>query len=326
MKAGEIVHGYRVTTEPTNEGGGKCVWAFAEREGREYFVKRFLEPKRPREGGGGSEASRRARMRECEEFEDRHRSIMERLAPDAVGAGNLVLAVDFFHERSSYYKVTERVDTASLTKPHALDTRNKSVLLRTLVLSLRLLHELGVVHGDLKPANVLVQQRAANSFHTAKLIDFDDAYLSGSPPPPGVIAGDSLYGAPEWLRYLRSDGPCDPAGLTTGCDVFSLGLIMHLYLTGTLPAYDTGAHASPAESVDAGAPLRADERLTPVMRELIEGMTAGDPERRPGTDAFFEALRDPDICLLNRRTSTRPSRIRTSTGFHNAQKEHPHDL
>jgi serine/threonine protein kinase len=326
VKAGDDVHGYRITTAPTNEGGGKCVWAFAERGGREYFVKRFLEPTRPREGGGGSEASRRARMRECAEFEDRHRAIMNRLEPDEVGAGNLVLAVDFFHERSSYYKVTERVNTASMTKPHALDTRNKSVLLRTLTLSLRLLHGLGIVHGDLKPANVLVQQRAANAYHTAKLIDFDDAYLSGSPPPPGVIAGDSLYGAPEWLRYLRLDGGTDPAELTTGSDVFSLGLIAHLYLTGALPAYDTGAHASPAEAVDAGAPLRADERMAPDMRELIEAMTAGDPERRPATGAFFEALRDPNICLLDRRTAAaRHSRVRTGAHHQPSAEPSPRD-
>ena len=42
-----------------NGGGGKCVWAFAEKDGREYFIKRFLEPKRPREG------RRAARPRGC---------------------------------------------------------------------------------------------------------------------------------------------------------------------------------------------------------------------------------------------------------------------
>jgi len=294
------VNGYTIVSEPTNEGGGKCMWAFAERDGREYFLKRFLEPKYPREGGGGSEASRRARLRECQEFEERHVSIMNLLDPEAVGTGNLVLAVDFFRHKSSYYKVTERIDTSSLTKPHALDTRSRSVLLRTLVLSLRLLHRLGIVHGDVKPANVLVQQRAANTFHTAKLIDLDDAYLSGRPPPPGLVAGDHLYGAPEWLRYLRDDGDTGPEDLTTSADVFSLGLMIHLYLTGALPAYGTGGHTAPAEAVDDGVPLRVDERLAPAMRALITSMTAADPRERPTAASVFEALRDPDLCLLDR--------------------------
>ncbi|QXJ22223.1 serine/threonine protein kinase [Actinomadura graeca] len=308
MRHGDVVQGYRIVSEPTNEGGGKCVWAFAERAGRECFIKRFLEPKRPREGGGGSEASRRARLRECAEFEDRHRAIMDRLHPRAAGGGNLVLATDFFHERSSYYKVTERIDAVPGVRPHALDRRHRAVLLRTLALSLRLLHGLGIVHGDLKPANVLVQRRAANTFHTAKLIDFDDAYFSGSPPAPAVIAGDSLYGAPEWLRYLREDGDTSPAELTTSADVFSLGLMAHLYLTGSLPAYDTGRYASPAEAVDADGPLRVDDRLAPEMRGLIEAMTAADPGRRPAARAFVEALADPGTCRLDREEDGAPPR------------------
>ncbi len=124
MKQGDIIGGYRIVSEPTNNGGGKCIWAFAEKGGREYFIKRFLEPKRPGERSTASEASKRLILEECEEFEDRHRTIMNRLKPDASGAGNLVLAVDFFHEHSTYYKITERIDTSSLDKPQAL-ARNR---------------------------------------------------------------------------------------------------------------------------------------------------------------------------------------------------------
>ncbi|RAY15932.1 serine/threonine protein kinase [Actinomadura craniellae] len=299
MKRGDVIQGYRIVTEPTNEGGGKCVWAFAERAGGEFFIKRFLEPKRPREGSGGSATSRRLRLEECAEFEQRHRTIMERLRPDADGAGNLVLAADFFHAGSTYYKVTERVDTTSLVSPHSLDTRRKVVLLRTLALSLRLLHGIGVVHGDLKPANVLVQQKAANAFYTAKLIDFDDSYLSGSPPDPGIIAGDSFFGAPEWLAYLRGDETADPGRLTTKADMFSLGLMAHQYLTGSVPRHD-GEFGSPAEAANAGAWLSVDERLTPAMQSLLLAMVSPEPEARPDADDFLAALRDPDVCLLGR--------------------------
>ncbi|TDB86954.1 serine/threonine protein kinase [Actinomadura sp. KC216] len=320
MKAGEVLHGYRIVTEPTNDGGGKCMWAFAERDGHEYFIKRFLEPKLPREGRG-SEASRRARLRECALFENRHRTIMDRLRPDMAGAGNLVLATDFFHERATYYKVTERIDTASMIEPHALDARNRRVLLRTLALNLRLLHRLDVVHGDLKPTNVLIHQRALNAFHTAKVIDFDDAYLSGDPPPPDLIAGDSRYGAPEWVRYLRGDAGTGPADLTTSADIFSMGLLTHLYLTGSLPAYDTDDHDSPAEAVDAGVPLRADMRLAPGTRDLIEAMTAAEPERRPTAEALFDAFQDPAMCALDRSAATArtgSSRIRRGLGASDA--------
>ncbi|WP_234333521.1 protein kinase domain-containing protein [Streptomyces viridochromogenes] len=313
MKRGDVIGGYRVVTDPTNAGGGKCVWSFAEKDGREYFLKRFLEPKRPREGSGGSAASRRIRLETCREFEERHRSIMKRLRPDASGAGNLVLATDFFHAGSTYYKVTERIDTASLDKPQSLGPKQKAVLLRTLATSLRLLHDIEVVHGDLKPANVLVQKREGAAFHTAKLIDFDDSYLSGRPPDRADIAGDSLYGAPEWRRYVQGHESVGGEDLTTAVDVFALGLMTHVYLTGSLPAYD-GRFGSPADAVNAAEPLVADERLGTSTQALIAAMTAADPQHRPTVADFLAALKDPEVCTLHGTPQPRPAAAGTGVG------------
>lgn len=306
MKRGDVIGGYRVVSDPTNADGGKCVWAFAEKDGREYFLKRFLEPKRPREGGGGSAASRRIRLETCREFEERHRSIMERLRPDAGGAGNLVLATDFFHSGSTYYKVTERIDTAGLEKPQSLGPKQRAVLLRTLATSLRLLHDIEVVHGDLKPANVLVQKREGAAYHTAKLIDFDDSYLSGQPPAREDIAGDSLYGAPEWRRYVQGDDSVEGADLTTAVDVFALGLMTHVYLTGSLPGYDS-RFGSPADAVNAADPLTVDERLGTSTQTLIAAMTSAEPGARPTVADFLAALKDPEACTLHDRPQPRPA-------------------
>ncbi|MGP3968066.1 protein kinase domain-containing protein [Streptomyces sp. 6N223] len=297
MKQGDVIGGYRIVSEPTNADGGKCMWAFAEKDGRQYFLKRFLEPKRPREGGGGSAASRRIRTEICEDFEERHRTIMKLLRPDASGGGNLVLAVDFFHEGSTYYKVTERIDTTSLEEPQALSPASKSVLLKTLGSSLRMLHDIDIVHGDLKPANVLVQKREGAKFHVAKLIDFDDSYLAGDPPGRDEIAGDSLYGAPEWRRYVQGDEAVEGAQLSAAVDVFALGLMTHLYLTGSLPGYDA-RFGSPADAVNAGEPLAIDEHLATPVQELIAAMTARDPAVRPTVAAFLERI-GPEVCVLH---------------------------
>jgi eukaryotic-like serine/threonine-protein kinase len=309
MKAGDTIGGYLVVTEPTNAGGGKCVWAFAEKDGGEFFLKRFLEPKRPREGGGGGAESRRIRMETCRHFEDRHQAVMKLLRPDAPGAGNLVLATDFFHAGSTYYKVTERIDTSSLDEPHTLDPGRKAVLLKTLGTSLRMLHAIDVVHGDLKPANVLVQKRAEAAFHTAKLIDFDDSYLAGEPPAREEIAGDSLYGAPEWRRYVQGDESVRGDRLTTAVDVFALGLIAHSWLTGALPAYDE-RFGSPADAVIADEPLGIDPRLSAPVHRLVTAMTTGDPALRPTAEAFVVALKDPDVCALG--APRRESRLRVN--------------
>ena len=310
MKNGDEIGGYLLVSEPTNAGGGKCMWAFAEKDGAPYFLKRFLEPKIPRKGSGGSPESRRVREETCRAFEARHRGIMDRLRPDAPGAGNLVLATDFFSEGSTYYKVTERIDTSSLAEPHTLDARQKAVLLRTLVTSLRLLHAIDVVHGDLKPANVLVQRRGEAAFHTAKLIDFDDAYVAGEPPDRTEIAGDSLYGAPEWRRYVQGDPALDGAALTAAADVFALGLMTHAYLTGELPGYDAERYGSPADAVNAGERLAVDGRLSHAAAALVRAMTAADPAARPRADEVLDALKDPQVCALG--APRRESRLRVN--------------
>lgn len=329
MKQGDVVAGYRITTAATNANGGKCIWAFAEKSGSDYFIKQFLEPKRPKDDARESPGLR-IRRQVAQEFEERHRSIMARLRPDAHGGGNIVLATDFFHEGSTYYKVTERIDTASLEKPQDLEPRQKAILLKTLGTSLKQLHDIEVVHGDLKPLNVLVQKRDHAAFHTAKLIDFDDSYLAGKPPVPEDISGDSLYGAPEWRRYLRQDSGFGPDRLTCAVDVFALGLMTHLYLTGELPGYDD-TFGSPADAVNAGELLRLDPRLSDRLQGLLRAMTLADPKHRPRTTTYLKALSDPEVCALRHRSprgtkadqptaeqrsapSPRTSRVRTNLG------------
>jgi len=321
MKKGDIIHGYRVVTDVTNAGGGRCVWAFAEKGGRDWFLKRFLEPKMPR---SGSAMSVWRRLEECTAFEERHRTIMALLRPDMPGAGNLVLATDFFREGSTFYKVTERVDASNLQndgdRPYLLPPVERAVLLRTLVLSVRCLHRIGVVHGDLKPANVLVRKRPGKAFHTAKVIDFDDSYLSGRPPEPSAITGDSLYGAPEWRRYLRDDGGVPARSLTTAVDVFALGLMAHAYLTGALPEYDA-AHGAPADAVNAGGRLALSDRLHPAMRTLLRSMLAADPRDRPPLDTVLVAWGDDDAFeTAGDRPPGTPSRLRINLGSRQSQQ------
>ncbi|MGX1268569.1 serine/threonine protein kinase [Streptomyces phaeoluteigriseus] len=309
MKKGDVIGRYRIISEPTNANGGKCVWAFAEMDGGQYFIKRFLEPKRPRDDDTRDTPSLRIRRQLAREFEERHRTIMDRLRPDARGGGNLVLATEFFHEGSTYYKVTERIDTSSLEKPQRLEPRQKMVLLKTLGMSLKQLHDIGIVHGDLKPLNVLVQKRDGAAFHTAKLIDFDDSYVAGEPPGPEEIAGDSLYGAPEWRRYLQGDGSVGGERLTCAVDVFALGLMTHLYLTGELPHHDE-RYGSPADAVNAGERLELDTRLSDTMLGLVRSMTGPAPADRPRMATFLKTLSDPSVCALQHR---RPGSTRSST-------------
>jgi serine/threonine protein kinase len=302
VKLGQTLGGYTVVTKPTNADAGKCLWAFATRDGVEYFIKEFLDPKIPRPDGMGSVADKERRLAECRSFAARHARIMAMLPADHQGAGNLVLAVDFFAEGTRYYKVTPRI-TATDAVPHELAPRAQLVLLRTLADSLRLLHGRGMVHGDLKPENVLLAKSRQGSLLVAKLIDFDDGYPTGEPPPKDSIGGNPLYGAPEWLRYLR-DGRA--SALTQAVDMFAFGLLVHNYLFGALPGHGD-AHDSPAAAVLDGVSLDWDPRVGGRLRQLLVALTSADFLARPDIRAVAGLLATPDIL-----TAPTGSRVRVN--------------
>lgn len=300
MKLGDTINGYRVITRPGNDDAGKSVWAFAAKDGSQYFIKRFLEPKRPRDDSTASSRSKELRLQECLEFERRQRRVARVLETQhgRPGTGNLVLPLDFFAAGSTYYKVTEKVEVAD-RRPESFSAREKLTLLRTLGLSLQLLHDIGIVHGDLKPTNVLIQRKVEDkAFYRARLIDFDDAYISQEPPAAGVMGGDQLFGAPEFIRYLHGDSTIRARDLTVAADVFSLALLTHHYLTESLPGH-SDTFVAPAEAVAAGQGLGWDMRLSARVRDLLTAMTSSSPTERPDVGEFLETMTDPALCALS---------------------------
>lgn len=337
MKQGELLRGYRIISKPTNDGAGRCMWAFAEKDDKEYFVKEFLEPKRPRPESMGTPETKQVLLKQCEEFEGRHWSVIELIDPRNLQAGNLVTAVDFFHEGTRYYKITDRLHPADLKFPHELTPHHKSVLLGTLADSLQLLHELGIVHGDLKPQNILLHQPIGSDLYTAKLIDFDDAYVAQNPPDRDIIGGDALYGAPEWVRYMHGDRMTGPERLTTAADMFAFGLLMHHYLTGSLPHYDQ-QYSSPAEAVNARSMIHLDPRLHKHVALTVRALLSYDLDSRPTMENLLKLLDDKSFLTLDTTehlTSITPAdrfgRVRrsASNGFltnpTTARREQPRD-
>jgi serine/threonine-protein kinase len=94
------------------------------------------------------------------------------------------------------------------------------------------IHELGIVHRDVKPENIFLVPNKAGGF-TAKLIDFGIAKVGGTgaserPTKCGAaILGTPAYMSPEQL---------DDAGQVDGrADLWSLAVVAYACLTGTMP-------------------------------------------------------------------------------------------
>eukprot|EP00929_Paragymnodinium_shiwhaense_P007068 TRINITY_DN111028_c0_g1_i2.p1 TRINITY_DN111028_c0_g1~~TRINITY_DN111028_c0_g1_i2.p1 ORF type:complete len:361 (+),score=100.42 TRINITY_DN111028_c0_g1_i2:124-1206(+) len=97
-------------------------------------------------------------------------------------------------------------------------------LLRQMLRAADYLHNLQIVHRDMKPENWLFVSETSNQL---KLCDFGSA-AKLKPPTPKALdkAGSTAYSAPEMLSGL---------GTSTSADVWTLGVVLHLMLTALHP-------------------------------------------------------------------------------------------
>lgn len=283
---GSELRGYKFTSR--FHGMGQSAWAYATKAGKEYFVKRFLSPVYPEDFSLFSSDDREELLKNCAIFESRHRKIMTLLQNKTVEGGNLVVAHEFFREGAYFFKITEKIDNVSVDI-RSLDNEQCILFFKTMAHSLRILHSVGVVHGDLKPGNILLKKKSAKSV-VAKLIDFDDSYFAGDPPSRQDIVGTANYFSPETGNYVDT-GKIEGSNLTQKSDIFALGLIYVEYLTGDLPYFDQEKYIYPYQAVLAGESLGIDKLSCPAMiRELIQDMLVLDFEHRPTIDEVFYRL------------------------------------
>ena len=150
-----------------------------------------------------------------------------------------------------------------------------------LLAALRAVHAAGVVHCDVKPANVLL-----GADGRLVLVDFGIAEtIDGGPAHParrtGHILGTPAYMAPE---LVRGDPPRPAA------DLWSLGATLYTVVEGRLPfAYAQAAPTLAAVLHDPPEPARRAGRLQPLLALLLDK----DPARRPSHDAVQALLVHP---------------------------------
>jgi eukaryotic-like serine/threonine-protein kinase len=290
VKAGDVLNGYRILEDFKVVGAGLSKWTYAERAGREYFIKEFLAPTYPDDDAPGSPKTKAKKRARCAVFEAQHRGMQKALAPLSTYGGNLIVTLDFFRWGAKYYKVTEKVDAEDLGPAGVagLGLRQQLVLMKSVAHSLKILHDLRIVHGDLKPTNILVKRTELG--YTSKLIDFDSSYIAGSPPPFEEIVGTINYYSPELLGYVQDVG-VTPAELGVASDIFALGLIYAEFLTGAVPPFDAATYHEPAVAVTSGVVLQVPRAgLVPALADLVDAMLLADSTKRPTIAQVHAAL------------------------------------
>ena len=257
MSVRELAAGRYRLLERLGEGGAGTVW-----RAHDAMLRRHVAIKEMR--GTGDFAQR---------------AIREARAAARVNHPCIVMVHDVVIHEGRPWIVMDLVEGRSLDRVLAQDGplppyRAAEVGLRILD-ALEAAHAHGLLHRDVKPANVLVDRDG-----TAMLTDFGIAApLTGEEGATG-LAGSAGYIAPERLRG-------EPAGPAS--DLWSLGATLYTAVEGVAPFRRELPEAVAAAVLmhDPPAPVRAG----PELGGLLLAMLAKDPAQRPAPARIREVLR-----------------------------------
>jgi len=188
-------------------------------------------------------------------------------------------------ERTSRYYLMDLVEGKNLTeflKQSHLSVDNAVALAKFLHKAEAHLLHLGLVHGDIKPENIIVYRDKDSAGTRFKMVDFGSVVE--------IFSENSRAGTPTYLAPERFTG----AAINEATEIFSIGVTIYWTLTGKYPYGDIEPFQTP-KFKQAKAPSSHNKNIPRWLDAIILRAIAIDPERRyQHYSEFFYELKSPE--------------------------------
>lgn len=265
-----VIDGRFKLGERLGGGGMGLVWRARDLELHREVALKEVRPPDPLLLEGDPDAARMLRERVLREA----RSLARLQHPNVVTIHHIVTSAEVAHpwlvmELVRGGSLQDRLDQGPLTPPEA------ATLGRGVLAALRAAHAEGILHRDVKPANVLLRPDG-----TPVLTDFGIAALRESAT---LTATGDLIGSPEYIAPERIRGrEGDPSS-----DLWSLGMLLYVAVEGRHPLRRGTALATLAAVLDEPIPT---PRRAGTLHGVLEALLDRAPEQRPDAARLDELL------------------------------------
>jgi hypothetical protein len=221
----------------------------------------------------------------------RERFLHEAQIAAGIDHPNVIPIHDMGLHESSLYIVMRYVAGGDLktllSDAGPLEVERALELLGPIALALDTAHAHGLVHRDVKPANILLQRSAAGEVEHVYLTDFGIAKsrtFGGALTATGASVGTVGYMAPEQMEARE---------VSAQTDVYALAVTLYECLTGKIPfqrelAEGVRPPVGPLEPVSAVRP----DAPSSLDQAIAKALSRNPADRQPSCDLFLQACRD----------------------------------
>eukprot|EP01059_Diplonema_ambulator_P012547 TRINITY_DN2290_c0_g1_i2.p1 TRINITY_DN2290_c0_g1~~TRINITY_DN2290_c0_g1_i2.p1 ORF type:complete len:358 (+),score=115.81 TRINITY_DN2290_c0_g1_i2:608-1681(+) len=194
------------------------------------------------------------------------------------GDENIIIIMNRVNGGTLFHRI---IALKHYTEEHA------ALAIKNLLEALAYLHSEGIAHRDLKPENLLLKNKMEDTEDSLKALtevviaDFGLA----SRPPLTSTCGSPCYLAPEVItatfgsQFKKATGPYD-----TRCDVWSLGVVLYVMLSGKLPFAGTTRTALFNQILNAEVRFPSStvwDTVSTDAKHFISSLLTKDPQNRP---------------------------------------------